>query len=61
MSRYIVRCPNGNHLGCSYWDKKSYSIFRMVELNCMMYLININLKLIKLYLNIQIKLNWVIF
>ena len=35
---------------------KSYSIFGMVELNCMMYLININLKLIKLYLNIQIKL-----
>ena len=35
---------------------KSYSIFGMVELNCMMYLININLKLIKLYLNIEIKL-----
>ena len=30
--------------------------FLIVELNCMMYLININLKLIKLYLNIQIKL-----
>ena len=34
----------------------SYSIFGMVELNCMMYLININLKLIKLYINVQIKL-----
>ena len=31
---------------------KSYSFFRMVELNCMMYLININPKLIKLYLNV---------
>ena len=38
-------------------ETKSYSIFGMVELNCMMYLININLKLIKLYLNIQIKLH----
>ena len=35
---------------------KSYSIFGMVELNCMMYLINMYLKLTKLYLNIQIKL-----
>ena len=21
MSRYIVRCPDGNHLGYPYWDK----------------------------------------
>ena len=21
MSRYIVRCPHGNHLGYPYWDK----------------------------------------
>ena len=20
-SRYIVRCPNGNHLGYPFWDK----------------------------------------
>ena len=33
----------------------------MVELDCMMYLIYINLKLIKLYLNIQIKLYCGIF
>ena len=56
MSRYIVRCPDGTiwaiHTGAKSY---SYSIF-LVELDCMMYLININLKLIKLYLNIQIKL-----
>ena len=40
---------------------QSYSIFGMVELNCMMYLININLKLTKLYFNIQIKLYCVSF
>ena len=40
---------------------KPYSLFLMVGLNCMMYLINTNLKLIKLYLNLQIKLSWVIF
>ena len=21
MSRYIVRCPDGNHVGYPYWDK----------------------------------------
>ena len=21
VSMYIVRCPDGNHLGCPYWDK----------------------------------------
>ena len=42
------------------WDihtgTKSFSIFYMLELNCIMYLIIINLKLMKVYLNIQIKL-----
>ena len=35
---------------------KLYSFFGTVELNCMMYLMNINLKLTILYLNTQIKL-----
>ena len=56
MSRYVVRCPDGNHLGYSYWDIEVILNFYLVELDCIMYLININLKLIKLYLNIQIKL-----
>ena len=56
VARYIVRCPDGNHLGYPYWDKVIL-IFVMLERNCIMYLIIINLKLIKVkYLNIQIKL-----
>ena len=40
---------------------KSYSIFGMVELNCMMYLININLELIKLYYTNKVILSYLLF
>ena len=27
MSRYKVRCPDGNHLGYPYWDKVILNFF----------------------------------
>ena len=40
---------------------KSYSIFEIVELNCMMYFINTNLKLIKLYYTNKVILSYLLF
>ena len=56
MPRYIVRCPDGNHLGYPYWDKVIL-IFLNGRTRLHDVFNKINLKLIKLYLNIQIQLN----
>ena len=44
-------------MGYSYWDKVILNFLNGRTRLHDVYLININLKLIKLYLNIQIKLN----
>ena len=60
VSMYILWCLWGT-IWSIHPGTKPYSLFWMVDRNCMMCLINTNLKLIKSYLNLLFKLSWVIF